>query len=234
MLIDLHIHTIYGSSCSVLNPKDLIQHAKLAGLQGGCLTEHNQAWQIDKFQDLVNGDGNGFLLINGMEVNTNLGHVLVFGLPGYVQGINKADKLRTIADREGGVLIAAHPFRSELSAYYNFNLHNCNIELPITLEEACQHPLFQLVDAIEAINGGSTQEEMEFCLQISRQLNKAATGGSDAHSIHGLGCCATSFNRDIKSMEDFMAALKSGEFQAVDRRPNVPRFSNWPINYDTE
>lgn len=232
MLIDLHIHTIYGSSCSVLNPHELVNQAKLSGLQGVCLTEHNQAWQIDKFRDLVNGNGNDFLLINGMEVHTDLGHILVFGLPGYVQGINKAERLRKIADQEGGILIAAHPFRSELSAYYNFNLHSRNCELPITIEEACQHPIFEVVDAIEAINGGSTQEEMEFCLQISRQLDKAATGGSDAHSIHGLGCCATHFQREITSLEDFLSALKSGEFQAVDRRVNIPRFCNWPIDYN--
>ncbi|MBI4595629.1 MAG: PHP domain-containing protein [Candidatus Tectomicrobia bacterium] len=232
MLIDLHIHTIYGSSCSVLNPNDLIHQAKLSGLQGGCLTEHNEAWRPDKLKELVNGHGEDFVLINGMEVHTDLGHILVFGLPSYVEGINKAERLRKIADQEGGVLIAAHPFRSELSAYYNFNLHSREVELPISIEEACQHPIFQLVDAMEVVNGGSTWEEMDFCLEISRRINKAGTGGSDAHSIHGLGCCATSFSQVIKTPEDMISAIKSGQFQATDRRLNVPRFRSLPLYYD--
>ena len=44
MLIDLHNHTWPRSHDSVLDPEDLVQRAKAAGLDGICLTEHDKIW----------------------------------------------------------------------------------------------------------------------------------------------------------------------------------------------
>ena len=44
MLIDLHNHTWPRSHDSVLDPSDLIERARAAGLDGICLTEHDSVW----------------------------------------------------------------------------------------------------------------------------------------------------------------------------------------------
>ena len=48
MLIDLHAHTSQESWDSTLTPDQLIESAKAAGLDGICLTEHDQFWSHDE------------------------------------------------------------------------------------------------------------------------------------------------------------------------------------------
>jgi hypothetical protein len=45
-------------------------------------------------------------------------------------------------------------------------------------------------------------------------LNLKTTGGSDAHSVHGLGRCTTVFPDDIHSEAEFIDALKNGRYYA--------------------
>jgi histidinol phosphatase-like PHP family hydrolase len=39
-LIDLHTHSLAGSSDSVIPPDDLVARARRVGLDGVCITEH--------------------------------------------------------------------------------------------------------------------------------------------------------------------------------------------------
>ncbi len=47
MIIDLHTHTYPRSGDSLLNPDVLIQEAKKLGLDGICLTEHDEFWDVE-------------------------------------------------------------------------------------------------------------------------------------------------------------------------------------------
>jgi hypothetical protein len=40
-------------------------------------------------------------------------------------------------------------------------------------------------------------------------------GGSDAHFVSAIGRCLTAFRRPIKSVEDLVEELKSGEYFPV-------------------
>ncbi|MCH8890773.1 MAG: hypothetical protein IH827_06830 [Myxococcales bacterium] len=51
------------------------------------------------------------LIANGMEVSTDLGHILVLGLDRYVPGIRRAEELRNVVEEAGAYMIVAHPFR---------------------------------------------------------------------------------------------------------------------------
>ena len=57
--------------------------------------------------------------------------------------------------------------------------------------------------------------ENVFAWKVARHLNYPNTGGSDAHSIHGLGRCTTVFEDHIRSEEEFIEALRSGRFYAA-------------------
>ena len=62
----------------------------------------------------------GVLILRGMEVTTDLGHIGVFGLERYVGGIYRLAELRRVADAAGGILVANHPFRYKLDARFSF------------------------------------------------------------------------------------------------------------------
>ena len=50
---------------------------------------------------------------------------------------------------------------------------------------------------------------------MARTLDFVGTGGSDAHSTHGLGKFATQFDGDVRSESDFVEALRAGAYSAV-------------------
>ena len=229
-VFDLHVHTIRGSSDSSLTPEQLVSKATHLGLSGVCLTEHSGGWEqsdLDRaFKDV------GFAVFRALEVDTDMGHILVFGMHHYVAGMHRASDLRRAVDNAGGVMISAHPFRN----LFNRPPYNTNLLFPSgrgtpeSADAASHHPLFKLVDDIEVVNGSNTQEENDFASEVAASLGFIGIGGSDVHSAHGLGRGVTIFDHDIQTEPDLVSALReklytpgirtgSGEIQMVTGSP---------------
>ena len=206
MKIDLHTHTVYGSGCSHINPSELVEQAKKAGLDGVCITEHNQLWERDRIEKLV--EKHDFLVIGGVEVQTECGEILCFGLHETVRWVRRAEDLRRMVDRASGFMIAAHPFRG-----YGLILDSYHPpEDGIDVEAGSRLPIMQYVDAMEAFNGWDYRREWEFSLAVSERLGLKGTGGSDAHKLLHTGVCYTIFERPIRNEPEFLAELKAGRF----------------------
>jgi len=207
-IVDMHIHTTRGASDSSLRPVELARSARRLGLSAVLVTEHDRLWdplEVARFRS-----EQSLLLINGMEVSTELGHVLAIGLDKYVPGIRYAEELRHVVSDAGGYLIAAHPFRHY---FYRVEWERQGLEpVNLTVEEAARLPIFELVDAIEVLNGGNNAQENAFALQVAQILGKPGVGGSDAHSHQGIGIYTTVFERPLESEEDFLRELKAGRF----------------------
>ena len=112
VLIDLHTHTHPLSHDSLLSPDELVDAAKAAGLDAVCLTEHDFFW--DHAEAAALSKRHDFLVIPGIEVNTEDGHIVVFGLDRFVYGMHRMHELARLADAAGAVMIAAHPYRRQL------------------------------------------------------------------------------------------------------------------------
>jgi predicted metal-dependent phosphoesterase TrpH len=206
MIIDLHNHTTPRSSCSVMKPDDLVEFAKRAGLDGLCITEHDRIWKADELKAL--SEKHEFPLFRGMEVSTDLGHVLVFGLEEYVVGSWKLSTLAEAVTEAGGFMILTHPARSVYS-YAN------------TLEEYVQKAL-QYVHTIEVFNGGRMAPENDRVAKVAEDMRLKGTGASDAHQRMEVGRCATIFERPVSSEAELVAELHSGRFRAADLKREVP------------
>ena len=211
-VFDLHVHTVRGSSDSSLTPEQLIEEALRIGLDGVCLTEHGGGWDDQEMERVFSNAG--LTVIRALEVDTEMGHILVFGLHRYVNGMHTVRDLRKAVNRAGGVMVSAHPFRNLFNRPpYNVNLlFRDSGAHPKTAQDAAKHPLFQVVDEVEVANGANTDEENLFTLDVVRHLGLTGTGGTDAHSTHGLGKCVTMFDGEIKSESDLIEALKAKEF----------------------
>src|SRR3972149_1709202 len=108
-VVDMHVHTVRGASDSSLTPEQLIEEARRIGLTGVNISEHDRVWdgrQIEEFRR-----ESGLFVSRGMEVSTDMGHMIVVGLETYLPGIRRAAELRRAGGEAGGVLIVGHPLR---------------------------------------------------------------------------------------------------------------------------
>lgn len=211
-IIDMHIHTTKGASDSGLNPDDLADEARRRGLTAVHISEHDRLW--DKFLLREYREKNADLLVcNGMEVSTDMGHILCLGLKEYVGGIRHLETLRQVADDQGAFLVVAHPFRHFFDPVY-FRRQGKD-PFTFTPEEAAERmPVFRHVNAIEALNGANTARENVYALRVAKALGKPVTGGSDAHSTQGIGYYCTVLEKDCATQDEALEELLAGRFHA--------------------
>lgn len=211
-LLDLHCHTVHGSSDSELTPQQLAQIALRSGLTACCVTEHNSVWDRHEAERYSNQFGISFL--QGMEVTTNLGHILVYGLDRYVSGIHDALTLRRTVLAKGGIMIFAHPFR-KLFYQIRFGENGPKPSIP-SIEEATAYQVFRLVDEVEVLNGGTAELENYFALRVAEKLGFRGIAGSDAHSTHGVGRFVTVFHRKVTTVAELVQEVKAGRFYPAE------------------
>ena len=212
-LFDLHIHTTKGSSDSGLSPEDLILEADRLGLRGLCLTEHSGPWDRHEFQRFA--ARHDVVLVRAAEVETDMGHMLAFGIDQYQSGFHKADVLCKTMRAMGGFVVSAHPFRAVLSRSTRMRpllYQSPGDEIPAGPIDASHHPVFKLANAVEVANGGTADNENEMAMEVAGLLGMPVTGGSDAHSVHGIGKFVTAFRDEINNEAEFLAALHAGAF----------------------
>jgi hypothetical protein len=202
MRIDLHIHTRPRSSCSLIDPKELLVEAKRAGLDAICLTEHQHRWD-PRDVEALSREG-GIPVFQGNEITTNQGDILVFGYPEDVKGVVALDDLRLEVRKAGGMMIAAHPFRGFLL----FGI----AQLRLDVEQASRRPVFQSVDGIEVLNCKVTDPENEMARRVADRLGLTAVAGSDAHRLDEVGQCLTILEKDIRSERELVEELRAGRF----------------------
>ena len=210
MLIDLHTHSYPKSDDSFMDVDTLVERSKALGLDGVCLTDHDAFWTWDEVRVLQRR--HDFLVIPGTELNTDSGHVLVFGLHRYEFGVHKPEFLWRLADRQGAVIIAAHPYRRRFLEDPGQNPE----AREGMLGQAARDTFFELCDALETRNGRGTGEENRFSSDLRGILGLPGTAGSDAHRPEQLGTAATRFTRRIHDLEDLVTELKRGACLPVD------------------
>jgi len=177
-------------------------------LDGIAITEHGMRWpdkEFDKLRKLA--DLHGIVLINGQEIYTESskkeieGDFLVFGIKQSLTGRYSAHELSEMVHKEGGILIAAHPYklsRGGKSHYYGAG--DRIYKLPI--------------DAIEFCHPDHTELALSKVRKAMSKLGIPGTGGSDAHKIFAVGSCVTIFENKIFDEKDFINEIRQGNIKA--------------------
>ena len=210
LLIDLHTHSYPMSDDSFMSVDELIEGAKSAGLDGICLTDHDAFWPDERVLEL--SQRHEFLVLAGSEINTDAGHVLAFGLHRYEFGMHKPEFLRAQVDREGGVLIAAHPYRRRFLE----DLGRDPEARAGMLERAVADPFFDLCNAVEAHNGRGSAVQNRYSADLCGELALPSVAGSDAHKATQIGTAATEFAGRVECLDDLVRLLRKGECRPVD------------------
>jgi len=203
--LDLHVHTTSGSADASLRAERLGPAAIAAGLSGVMVAEHFRQWSDDEARAV--SEQQEIIVVPAREWSTPLGHVLALGITRHSPDMRDPGRLRRAADEEGGLLIAAHPFRHFFDAPRQ-GLHPASLRTDDP-EEAARLPIFTFVDAIEALNGNCTARENAFAGAVAGVLGFPMTAGSDAHYADDLGRCWTVFPSGTAHARGVIEALRS-------------------------
>lgn len=195
MLIDTHLHEIKYSGDSKISMQQIIDKAKTLGLDGICITDHDNNFIRDEIEEYSRK--NNFLIIAGAEILTKEGDVLTFAKNSISIPDKKlsVDELMDFIDDKKGVGISAHPFRNN-----NRGLGNTIKDVHLRLS------------GIEAFNGSTLLHHNLYGLAMAKEFGIPCTGGSDAHVIEKVGVFATYFEASIRDETDFIEAIKSKRF----------------------
>ena len=195
MLIDLHIHEKQFSKDSFLALEEIVEIAKEKGLDAICITDHDSMGLREYAAEYTKKTG--FPIFVGIEFYSLQGDILAFGIDSYPDKRVSAQEFIDYVHAQGGVVIAAHPFR-----------HN---------RRGLEDNLATLkgVDAVEILNGSTMPDATMMAVQYAIKSGFATTGGSDCHYPHKVGTCATYFEEPIHTMDELVAAIKNHKCKPV-------------------
>jgi predicted metal-dependent phosphoesterase TrpH len=201
MKFDMHVHTTRHSPDSMLDPPALLRRAREVGLDGVVITEHDWLWTEEELAE-PRGQAPDLVLLAGIEVTAREGHFLVYGVhnPFAVpKGIGVAQLCREV-HRQGGAVVAAHPFR--WGQPFDAILREERPEL----------------DGIEVMSNNMDADCRRRAAEVRRGRPLAGLGNSDAHAADVLAVCYTEFDGTIRDMRDLVDAIRSRRAVAYDSR----------------
>ncbi len=196
--IDLHVHTSFSMD-GVSRPEEMVAAARSNGLDGIVLTDHNTCEAVPYLieRGLMRADGrpvDGFLVLPGVEVTTDEGHLLCIGavLPAELKGRPVGEVLAMIR-AAGGLPVPAHPY----------DLFRAGIR------EAVLDALD--LEALEVFNAATTFKRYNRrAYEYALRRGLIMTAGSDAHHHAAVGVACTIVEVEEFSTAGVLAGLRRG------------------------
>jgi hypothetical protein len=205
MIIDLHSHSIVSDDgrAKVENYCQWIRKKSMP-LDGLVLTEHRLYDDASDYRHLE--DEFGLLIQKASEVESDYGHVLVFGVNPDLRaafdfgtiGLPLGLVLRE-SERCGAIAVPCHPGRTKVGMC-------AHVETKGEVEG---------VRVIETLNGGSRGTENAEAASLAARHGYHHIGGSDSHIVSHIGRCATRLPDGITDMKGIVDALRAGSCEAV-------------------
>ena len=187
MLLDLHTHSIKSDDgrAKVENYCQWIK-AKNIPIDGFVLTEHRQFDAESDYSDLA--EKFGLTILKASEVETEYGHVLVYGV---TEALTQAfdfssielslERVLEVSEAHGAVAVPCHPGRPRVGMF----AHTEELGIP------------KGVKIVEIYNGGSRDKEDQIAIDNAQSLGYLGVGGSDSHIVSHIGRCATRFDLSL-------------------------------------
>lgn len=204
MILDLHTHSVQSDDgrAKVENYCQWIRKKELP-IDGFVLTEHRQFDVASDYRPLE--DEYGVVILKASEVETDYGHVLVYGVNedlvhafDFARVDNLIGEVLDAVERCGAVAAPAHPGRVNVGLFAHYERKGA----------------VEGIEIVEVYNGGSRPGDDELSAREAERYGYRGLGGSDSHIVSRIGRCATEFEGDIKDMDELVAALKEGRFEA--------------------
>lgn len=220
---EMHCHTAWCSACANNTPQEMAEAYFNKGYAGMVITDHflrgNSAvdrtlpW-AEKMQCYYNAylaakdwaEGKDFNVLFGLEHHYGDGkEVLTYGVDlDFLLAHENLHELplceySRLVHEAGGFISMAHPFRQ--APYIN----------PDVL------PQPQYLDAAEVFNFHNSDEDNERAVKFAEENGLLTTSGGDEHNNdgEGVGMAGIALKAPVKTGEELVAVLKSGDYRLV-------------------
>jgi predicted metal-dependent phosphoesterase TrpH len=200
MKFDLHLHTTRHSPDSDMDPLAMLRRAEQIGLNGVVITEHDWLWTEPELE-VLRALHPRLVVLAGIEVSAYEGHFLAYGVTNpfaVPRGVRVAELCREV-HRQGGAVVAAHPFRWGQ---------------PFDDILARERPE---LDGLELMTSNMDADCRRLAAGVRSRHSLAGLGSSDAHDEETLGVCYTEFPGPVAGMADVVAAIRTGRCAACER-----------------
>lgn len=190
------MHTT-NSKDAYTRPDQIVQLSKRAGLDGIAITDHNIPSSLTSREVLI---------IQGIEVSTQDGHVIGLGLSSSIpRGLPADETIEKIRDN-GGVSVIPHP--------YDF------LRSSVRPERLASKP-----DAIEVLNSASFLHSITWkrANNFATKKGLPRTAGSDSHIPETLGRAFTVVEANRFDASAVLEAIRSGFTQPEGRPITFPQ-----------
>lgn len=215
ILGDLHIHSVYSNGYFhnlppwvASTPEEILKKAKERGLKVVAIADHDS---LEGSRQAVKiAEKYGLITIPACEVTSADGHILAYSIKKEIpKKLSALETIKMIHD-QGGLAVAAHPFRVRPWLFNGIGLNQLVFRLPL--------------DGLEVANAGISLKENNEALKAIKAhgLKMAQLGGSDAHVLDFIGFGRTIFKDEVKTTEDALEAIK-------ERRTETKIISNESI-----
>jgi predicted metal-dependent phosphoesterase TrpH len=197
---DMHLHTSRHSEDGEINPFALLRYAERLGLTGVVITEHDYLWTEAELEELRAATP-GILVFAGVEVSAHEGHFLAYGVTNPLR-LPKGIKVKELCDevhRQGGAVVAAHPFR-------------WGQKFDEIVKES--RPALDGMELMSMNMDGAVRRQAH---EFWQQHPWSGVGNSDAHELKQVGMCYTQFPQPIRDQRDLVEALRAGKGMAQER-----------------
>ncbi|GEM_PF-120527 len=146
------------------------------------------------------------LVLKGSEIETDLGHLLVYGVTSKLlkqfdfSSLNlPAQEVLKAVRETGGYAVAAHPGRRRIGLWEH-------------LQGGAD---IAGIRTIEMLNGGSSPQENALAVRLAQERGFSCVGGSDAHFVSSTGKYLTRLPMRIARVEELVEALSLGQVAPV-------------------
>jgi predicted metal-dependent phosphoesterase TrpH len=191
MEIELHAHTHHSRGKKIpveafMSPTDLVMEAKRLRLDAVAITDHSTSggWR----EALEAGKRQGVIVIPGIEIETDGGHLIGLNLNEHVPDNLSVEETADRIREQGGLSVAPHPY----------DLRGEGIRDSFVKADA--------VEIFDSINIDRISNEI--AEKKARKAGKPMVVGSDAHSREMLG---RSINRvDAHDLDSALMEIRAG------------------------
>lgn len=195
MIIDFHMHERTWSSDSNCNLKDMVREAKIKGLDGICITDHDK-YEIKEYAEKISKSEN-FPIFVGVEYLAMEGDIVALGINELPKLHMEAQDFINWVNERGGITISAHPYRPNARGLG---------DMILTLNG---------LTGVEVLNGSTTYDDNQRAYDTCKKAGLKMFGASDCHNLISLGRYATEVPYDCKNVDDLVYAIKNFETKAV-------------------